>query len=80
MKKPIPPEVGKIEFKIVRKKQLLGTTYDLYIDFQNSTQIILSSKKIAFKGVPYYIIFLKFNENQVKVPNMNDNNMLGKLK
>ena len=74
MKQPIPPEAGSLEFHIIRKKSLVANaSYDLYIEFQGKTQLIMTAKREAFKGQPYYQIYVKNSKNGKNVP-------LGKLK
>ena len=74
MMQPIPPEAGTIEFYVIRKKSLLANaSYDLYIEYQDKSQIIMSAQREAFKGQPYYNIYVKHSQSSKNLP-------IGKLK
>lgn len=41
---PIPPEVGKLQFKITRKKSIMGNltpTYNLYLEVNDSKKFLI---------------------------------------
>lgn len=65
---PIPPEVGKLQFSVVRNKSFmnkLAPSYYLYLEKGNEGQIlVLYGKKVAFKKQSYYLISTRKDKRQ----------------
>lgn len=55
---PIPPEVGKLQFRVYRKKSLIGsTTFNLYLEVNDTKKfLLLRGYSKALKGQSYYMI------------------------
>lgn len=79
---PVPPEVGKLNFRIVRRASLLNKltpSYTLYFEKTREQKYqVLYGKKISFKGQSYYLINLE--KNYIKGPSRKALNCIGKLR